>query len=222
MPRAAIVLLVLIGLSACSAPGRPDDPPADLGNFRLGHDVVVAPDPVRGPASREATAAEWIEALQSAVDARFRPYQGGRLYHFGISVEGYVLARPGVPVIAAPKSLLIFKLTVWDDAAGAKLGARQFIVTEALSEETIVGSDTRAAKSSRWKTSAATPPRGSRNGWCSRRRKRAGSRMPSPMMPTSPPTRPHQSRSPSERRCGKWPEGRAKAQVSLDLSRTTQ
>ena len=140
MPRAAIVLLVLIGLSACSAPGRPDDPPADLGNFRLGHDVVVAPDPVQGPASREATAAEWIEALQSAVDARFRPYQGGRLYHFGISVEGYVLARPGVPVIAAPKSLLIFKLTVWDDAAGAKLGARQFIVTEALSEETIVGS----------------------------------------------------------------------------------
>lgn len=142
MPRFAALLFILFGLSACAVPGDVDGPPAELGDFRLGHNVVVAPNLVKGPASREASREEWIAAMTSAVEARFDRYEGGGLYHLGISVEGYVLAAPGVPVLAAPKSVLILKVTVWDDAAGRKLTPkpRQFTILEPLTGDAVVGS----------------------------------------------------------------------------------
>lgn len=142
MPRLAVLLFAAFGLAACTNPGDLDGPPPDLGDFRLGHNVVVAPTLVRGPVSREATEEEWIAAMKSAIGERFGRHEGTRLYHFGISVEGYVLAAPGIPVIAAPKSILIFRVTVWDDAAGRKLNEKpeQFTVLETLSGDTVVGS----------------------------------------------------------------------------------
>ena len=139
MPRLALLVLFLGGLSACAGGATRM---ADLGDFHLGHNIVVAPNLVKGPASREASAEELIDALKAAIEDRFGQHEGTRLYHLGISVEGYVLARPGLPVIAAPKSLLVVRVTVWDDAAARKLTARpeRFIVTETLSGSTIVGS----------------------------------------------------------------------------------
>jgi len=60
----------------------------------------------------------------------------------GISLEGYVLAVPGVPLVASPKSALIFNVTAWDDAAGAKLNdePEQITVIESFSGETVLGS----------------------------------------------------------------------------------
>ncbi len=135
-------LAVLAALSACTNANDLDEGPVDLGNFSLGHNIVVAPKMVKGPVSREASKEEWIASLTSAVDERFGRYEGEKLYHFGVSVEGYVLAAPGIPVVLSPKSVLIINLTVWDDSANAKLNTEveQITVLESLSGETIIGS----------------------------------------------------------------------------------
>lgn len=142
MPRLIVVCLFALALAACTDAGDLDGPPADLGDFHLGHNVVVAPKLFKGPFSREASKAEWIAVMKAAVDERFGRYEGTRLYHLGISVDGYVLAQPGIPVVAAPKSLLILNVNLWDDAAGRKLNPapKRITVAESFSAETVVGS----------------------------------------------------------------------------------
>lgn len=129
-------------LAACTNPDDLDEPAVDLGNFRLGHNIVVAPNFEKGPLSREKSDAEWIEALTARIQERFGRYQGEKLYHFGVSLEGYVLAKPGIPVVASPKSALILRITVWDDAANKKLNekAHQIVVFEQLSGGQVIGS----------------------------------------------------------------------------------
>ena len=122
MFRVFSVLIGLAFLAACATDTNPyDDPQSDLGAFRLGHNVVVASKAKKGPISRNATPEEWQAALKPALARRFGQYQGNQLYHFGISVEGYMLAPEGVPLVYKPKSALILNVTVWDDAANAKL-----------------------------------------------------------------------------------------------------
>ncbi|MFK7753544.1 MAG: hypothetical protein AB8B51_13440 [Sedimentitalea sp.] len=70
-----------------------------------------------------------MAALSSAMEARFDRYQGDQLYHLGLSVEGYMLAPPGVPLVYTPKSALILNITVWDDAANAKLNEKVHQIT---------------------------------------------------------------------------------------------
>ncbi|WP_172298235.1 hypothetical protein [Pseudoruegeria sp. HB172150] len=136
------VLAAVLLLAACDPKADLEEPPADLGPFKLGHNIVVARDPTVGPLSRTATEEEWKAVFEAAVDDRFGRYDGNRLYHLGISVDGYVLAMPGVPVVASPKSVLIFTVTAWDDALGRKLNeeAEQLTVLESLSGDTFVGS----------------------------------------------------------------------------------
>lgn len=136
-------LLSFVALVAgCTNPNDLDDAPVEMGNFSLGHNVVVASKMTRGPLSREASEDEWKEALTTAIGDRFGRYEGDRLYHFGVSVEGYVLAQPGIPVVASPKSVLIVLLTVWDDATGEKMNAppEQITIVESISGNTIFGS----------------------------------------------------------------------------------
>lgn len=135
-------LLAVVGLAACTNPNDLDRAPVDLGDFELGHNVVVAPNLTRGPASREASKDEWIAAMKLAIDERFGRYDGTRFYHFGISLEGYVLAIPGVPLVASPKSALILKITVWDDRSGKKLNVDPEMITvvESISGNTIISS----------------------------------------------------------------------------------
>jgi len=142
MIRLLALLVALSALASCTNPNDLDKAPVPLGDFRLGHNVVVAPNLTKGPASREASKEEWIEAMKSAVDERFSRFDGDSLYHLGISVEGYVLAVPGVPIVASPKSALIIKVTAWDDAEGVKLNEEPETVTvvESISGPTLLGS----------------------------------------------------------------------------------
>ena len=141
MRRLFTILFAVLSLSAC-VKNDLSEPPPDLGNFLLGHNVVVAPDLVMGPLSREADKDKFIAAVKEAVDDRFSRHDGDKYYHFGVNLSGYVLAQPGIPVVLAPKSILIFTLTVWDDEANAKLNSKpeQITVLETLSGDTIVGS----------------------------------------------------------------------------------
>lgn len=148
MYRLFALMALLATLAACTNPNDLDEAPVDLGDFSLGYNVVVASKMQRGPLSREATAEEWQESLTKAIGDRFGRYQGDRLYHLGVSVEGYVLAQPGIPLVASPNSVLILLLTVWDDAAGTKLNAEpeQITIMETISGATIFGSGVTQSK----------------------------------------------------------------------------
>jgi hypothetical protein len=142
MLRTIALLCLLTAVAACTNPNDLDKAPVPLGDFALGYNVVVAPNLTKGPASRDATKEEWTASMKKAVDERFSRYDGDKLYHLGISLEGYVLAVPGVPLVASPKSALILNVTAWDDAAGKKLNEKpeQVTVIESFSGETIIGS----------------------------------------------------------------------------------
>ena len=142
MFRILALLASVVVMAACTNPNDLDEAPADLGDFRLGHNVVVASKMTRGPVSREATPEEWQEALGTAISERFDRYEGEKLYHLGVSVEGYVLAHPGIPIVGSPNSVLIVLVTVWDDVEGVKLNEppEQITIMETISGNTILGS----------------------------------------------------------------------------------
>lgn len=142
MLRRTFLALSLLALSACANPDDLNEPPVDLGNFSLGHNIVVAPNPTKGPLSRDKPKEELIAAVQERIQERFGRYEGEKTYHFGVSIEGYVLARAGIPIVAAPKSVIIVRVTVWDDAVGKKLNeeAHQIVVFEQLSGESVLSS----------------------------------------------------------------------------------
>ena len=104
MFRLIPVLGLVLGLAACANGQRDLEKQADpLGDFKLGHAAVVAPNIVKGPVSREASPEEWIDEVDAAIEERFRRYDGEKFYHLGISIEGYVLAQPGLPLVYTPK-----------------------------------------------------------------------------------------------------------------------
>jgi hypothetical protein len=143
MLRLLSIILCATLLAACSPSGEDlDQPPVPLGQFKLGHNVVVASKAKKGPLSRDASEEELVTALQTAIGDRFGRYEGDKLYHLGVSIEGYVLAAAGVPLVVSPKSAMIVRVTVWDDAANKKLTEKpeQFTVFESLSGETALGS----------------------------------------------------------------------------------
>ncbi len=140
--RLAFAAGALALLAACSGTRDLDGPTEPIGDFYFGHNIVVAENAQQGPLSREASAEEWEEALRAEMDRRFRRFDGDRLYHLAIAVEGYILAMPGIPVVAAPKSALIFSVTAWDDAAGGKINERPHRITvlETFAGDSLVGS----------------------------------------------------------------------------------
>ncbi|MDG4649069.1 hypothetical protein P6F26_11490 [Roseibacterium sp. SDUM158017] len=142
LPRLAV--LAMAGFLAACAAGDPleEDLP-DMGAFRLSHNIVVADNMQQVPPSRNATPEEWEEILVAEIDRRFGAYEGDKLYHIGIAVDGYALAPPGIPVVLNPRSVLVLSVNVWDDALGRKLHdePEQIMVFEGASAETmLVGS----------------------------------------------------------------------------------
>lgn len=137
-----LALLAALLLSACTSGRELGVERAELGNFRLGHNIVVEENAQIGPLSRRAEPGAWTEALTAEVDRRFSRYDGDKLYHIAINVQAYVLAVPGVPLIVSPKSALILGVTIWDDEAGGKLNDSPHRVTvlESFSAETAISS----------------------------------------------------------------------------------
>ncbi|MFK7836103.1 MAG: hypothetical protein AB8B60_07775 [Sulfitobacter sp.] len=142
MSRVLVILLSVVMLAACNGARDLGKAPVPLGDFNLVHNIAVAPKAVKGPLSREVSKDELSKALMDATKERFGRYSGSRDYHFGMSVEGYVLAQPGIPLVFAPKSILIINLTVWDDAKNKKLTAepQQITVLESFDQGPVVGS----------------------------------------------------------------------------------
>ena len=140
-PRLAGLVLAAAVLSGCERRSDLTDPPVDLGPFDLGLNIVVADNAQKVPISRDATPDEWEAAVAKAVDNRFGRYDGPRFYNIGINVDGYALAPPGIPVVAAPKSVLVITANVWDDERQQRLSGagKQFTIFESLSGESVIG-----------------------------------------------------------------------------------
>ncbi len=142
--------MLLVGVvAACNGAADLGKAAVPLGDFKLGHNIVVAPKVQKVPLGRELETDVMTKMLQEAVAERFDRYDGDRLYHFGISIESYFLAPPGVPLVAVPKSAMIIRITVWDDAQNKKLTpkAHQITVLESLDQGPLVGSGyTKTAK----------------------------------------------------------------------------
>lgn len=141
--RIVIALGLALGLSACAGKSDLAEPPANLGNFVLGHNIVVVDNVQKVPISRDADPKDWEVSMKKAIEDRFgqKRYQGDRIFNLGISVDAYALAPPGIPVIASPKSAVVITASIWDDASQQKLNAEgvQFTVFEGLNGETVVG-----------------------------------------------------------------------------------
>ncbi|UWQ96130.1 hypothetical protein K3728_02470 [Rhodobacteraceae bacterium M385] len=136
-------LALIATLVACAAGDPLDEELPPMGDFRLAHNIVVADNMQQVPPSRNATPEEWVEILESEIDRRFGGYEGDRLYHIGVAVDGYALAPPGIPIVLSPRSILVLSVNIWDDELGRKLHdeAEQIIVFEGTSPETmLVGS----------------------------------------------------------------------------------
>jgi hypothetical protein len=120
MRRLLIALPLLFAVAACGDSTRDlQEPTEPLGDFKAAHIGVVAPNLQKLLVSRDATEEEWIEAVTKALDTRFRRFSGDKFYHIGVSIEAYSLPPPIIP----GKSALALNVTIWDDAAQAKLNA---------------------------------------------------------------------------------------------------
>ena len=142
LTRLLPALFSLAILSACADGRIVGEPRSELGNFRLSHNIVLAENAVQGPLSRPAPPGAWEETLRGEIAQRFGRYEGDRLYHLAVNVDAYVLAVPGIPLVASPRSALIVGVHVWDDALGRPLNEerRQITVLESVSGESVVGS----------------------------------------------------------------------------------
>ncbi|SHF43846.1 hypothetical protein SAMN05444279_1452 [Ruegeria intermedia] len=138
------LLILFAGLAMIGACTQTlvDEAPEDLGAFKLRVNYAYADKAVQGPVSRDATPQEWAEAIQKAVDIRLGRYQGTQEYDIGISLEGYMLAPPGIPVIYNPKSTAIVLVNVYDVGKKEFLAkGKQFQVLEdTTGDSAVVGS----------------------------------------------------------------------------------
>lgn len=120
----AIAAMLL--LASCAAPTDDlDEPVEPLGDFQLGFAEVVAPNLEAMLVTETVEADTWIEAVDSAFEERFDRFDGNRCYHLGISVEAYSLP----PALVPGRLALAVRLTVWDDAAQAKLNDETKLIT---------------------------------------------------------------------------------------------
>ncbi|MEJ2029572.1 MAG: hypothetical protein P8X66_06785 [Maritimibacter sp.] len=110
-----------VALAACAKVDDLTTPPPPLGRFLLGHNIALVADGVQvGPMSRTLEDDVIIQSVRKAINEKFSRYDGDQYYHIASVVMGYVLAAPGIPLVASPKSVLIANVTIYDDRNGGK------------------------------------------------------------------------------------------------------
>ncbi len=147
--RITVLTFILGLLAACATPNNEKEPLLPMGDFLLGHNIVIADDAQAGPLSRKADPDDWEAALKEAINDRLGSYDGDHYFHIGTHVDAYVLAVPGIPLVATPKSVLIISVTVFDDRTRRKLTEepKQLTVFERSEKSTfIIGSGIRNSK----------------------------------------------------------------------------
>lgn len=149
--RRHFVLAATAALAGCA--GGSSTPvargtPEPLGEFKLGYVIVVAKNAQKVDPSKDVSQQQWDDALTQAIEQRFRPFEGTQLYHIAVNVLGYSVAVPGIPVLVAPKSVMMMDVTIWDnskslgpDPKQGKINKepRRFTIFESASTDFVIG-----------------------------------------------------------------------------------
>ncbi|MEM8555593.1 MAG: hypothetical protein AAGF71_12315 [Pseudomonadota bacterium] len=135
----SVALLAL--LLGCTSELEPEVAQSSLEDFSLGRLIVVVDAPGKGALSRTASDDVINASVTNALNAQFGRFDGRGQYILGVKVVGYVLAQPGIPVILAPRSILLMNVLVFDPA-GRKLhdDPKRLTVFEDAGGDTVVGS----------------------------------------------------------------------------------
>ncbi len=142
MNRLLLALASLILVSACAVPDPETDPQVDLGNFRLLSNVAVTTNASRMGVSRKASAEEWEEVLERAIENRFAQYEGEVPYTISYSLNGYILATRGGRLALAPNSAMSITVHIWETDPLKRLEERskQLLILEGFDGKTVIGS----------------------------------------------------------------------------------
>lgn len=142
MIRSVLAALCVLAVSACAVPDPETDERVELGNFRLAGNVAVTTNAKLMGVSRQASAEEWEEVLESAITKRFGAYEGDVPYTISYSLDGYILATRGGRLALAPNSAMAMTVHIWTNEPPKRLEERskQLLIFEGFDGETIVGS----------------------------------------------------------------------------------
>lgn len=139
--RAMFAAFALLSLAACTTEFDAATQASGLGDFRLDRLVVIADDATMGPLSRRTTDEALEIAVTEAFQTRFSRFQGDNTYSLGIKVQAYVLAQPGIPILLAPRSMLLLSVNVYNDVP-VRLNpeTKNLTVFEDAGGDTVIGS----------------------------------------------------------------------------------
>ncbi|KIC34983.1 hypothetical protein [Leisingera sp. ANG-M7] len=115
MIRISAALAALALLTACGET-QLNEAPEDLGAFQARVTHVYTEKALQWPLSRNAEHSEWTAPIENALNTRLRRYQGAQEYDVAVTLEGFMLAPPGVPVLFSPKSAVVVNVFVYDVA----------------------------------------------------------------------------------------------------------
>ena len=139
-----LLITTFLFFTGCSISDYPSDinPVPSIGNFKLGHVVVKAENAQKGFFSRNASEQILENTLKKKLSNSLSKQNGNQFFHISVVVSGYVLAKPGIPIILSPKSILIVDVSIFNDESEQKVfnKPKRFSIFESLSGNTILGS----------------------------------------------------------------------------------
>ena len=113
MFRILALLASMVLLAACEET-QLNEAKEDLGDFNMRVSFVYTDKALQWPLSRAAEPSEWNEPIERALEARLGRYSGSGKYDVAITLEGFLLATGGIPVLVNPKSAAVVNVFVYD------------------------------------------------------------------------------------------------------------
>lgn len=141
MIRILAFLTSLVLLAACGETEL-NEAPEDLGDFNMRVSFVYTDKALQWPLSRAAEASEWNEPIERAMAARLGRYSGSGKYDVAVTLEGFLLATGGIPVLVNPKSAAVVNVFVYDVTTQTYLAKehQMKIFEDTTGESAIIGS----------------------------------------------------------------------------------
>ncbi|WP_164661806.1 hypothetical protein [Tropicibacter sp. Alg240-R139] len=141
MIRILISLACLSFLAACGST-QLNEAPENMGAFSARVIHVYTDKAKQWPLSRSAEPSQWNAPMENAMETRLRRYEGGQEYDVAVSLEGYMLAPPGIPVVVNPKSVAVVNVFVYDVATETFLAKKEQmeIFEDTTGQSVILGS----------------------------------------------------------------------------------
>ncbi|CUH86836.1 hypothetical protein PH5382_00755 [Phaeobacter sp. CECT 5382] len=137
----AFLAAMLVLLTACGETTL-NEAPEDLGDFNMRVSFVYTDKALQWPLSRAAEPSEWNAPIERAMEARLGRYNGTGKYDVAVTLEGFLLATGGIPVLVNPKSAAVVNVFVYDVKTKTYLAKehQMKIFEDTTGESAIIGS----------------------------------------------------------------------------------